>query len=291
MQWDPPPIRRLRTYQELLADGRTRGELRYGRDSGKFLRVVHNVYIEGPAPPSDFDVALAHMFRRGVPAWGLVAGRVYDLDAVHDLLPPAVSRRPRVDLGGEPRHVRGVLCASPLQTMVDLATMLDDDRWEQANESALHKGLFSVDDELALISELSARRTPGVARMRRVLSLRPDGAPPTESRLETIAIQIARKAEDVPEPTRQHVVRNRHGEFVARLDVSWPELGGFLELDGLGHRQQPVHDATRESAVVAATGWLCNRMTWREAYNNTKWAARRLSEFIAQARRRPLPSN
>jgi hypothetical protein len=173
---------------------------------------------------------------------------------------------------------------------IDRGAFLDDARWEQANESGLHKKLFTIEDELALLSQLSARHTPGVARMRRVLALRPPGAVPTESRLETIAIQIARKAEEVPEPTRQHVVHNRHGDFVARVDVSWPELGGFLELDGLGHRNQPVYDATRESAVVAATGWLPNRMTWREAYRNGTWAARRMTEFIAQTRRRPLPS-
>jgi very-short-patch-repair endonuclease len=84
-------------------------------------------------------------------------------------------------------------------------------------------------------------------------------------------------------------VRNRHDEFVARVDLAWPDLGGFLELDGLGHRGQPVYDSSRESAVVAATGWLPNRMTWREAYDNAAWAARRMSEFIAQVRRRPLP--
>jgi hypothetical protein len=229
------------------------------------------------------------MIRAGEPAWGLVAARLYDLDAVHDLDPPAVHRRRAPDLGGEPRVTRRTLCTSPLQVMIDLATILGDDRWEQANESALHKKLFTIDEELALLGDLSARHTPGVGRMRRVLALRPPGAAATQSRLETIAVQIARTAEGVPEPTRQFVVRNRHDDFVARLDVAWPDLGGFLELDGLGHRGQPVHDATRESAVVNATGWLPNRMTWRECYGNPKWAARRMSEFIAQARRRPMP--
>ncbi|HVV35365.1 MAG TPA: hypothetical protein VHC63_02095 [Acidimicrobiales bacterium] len=254
-----------------------------------FTQVVHGVYAEGSAPPTPFDEALARMVRQDIPAWGLVAARLYDLDAVHDLDPPPVSRRRMPDLGGEPRVARGALCTSPLQTMIDLATLLGDDRWEQANESALHKKLFTIDDELALLGDLSARHTPGVGRMRRVLDLRPPNAPPTESRLETIAIQIARRAEGVPEPTRQFVVRNRYDEFVARVDVAWPEPGGFLELDGLGHRNQPVYDATRESAVVAATGWLPNRMTWRESYRNPDWAARRMTEFLAQARRRPLP--
>jgi hypothetical protein len=289
--WDPPKPRRLFTYEQLLAEGRTRGELRYGKDHDQFVRVIHGIYAEGAEPPTPHQIALARMVSRGEPAWGLVAARIYDLDAVHDLEPPPVSRRRADDLGGEPRFVEGTLCASPLQVMIDLATFLGDDRWEQANESALHKKLFTIDDELALLSELTTRRTPGVARMRRVLALRPPGAPPTESRLETLAIQIARTADGVPEPTRQHVVYNRYGEFVARVDLSWPELGAFKELDGLGHRGQPVYDATRESAVVAATGWLPNRMTWRESYGNPRWAARRMSEFIAQARRRPLPDN
>lgn len=292
MNWDPPPVRRLFTRADLLAEGRTRGDLRYGKDRELFVQVIHGIYAEGSEPPTPFDVALARMRRSGSPTWGLVAARLYDFDAVHDLAPPdGIKRRRAHDLGGEPRLVRGVVCTSPLQVMVDLATVLDDDRWEQANESGLHKRLFTIDEELALLSELNVRRTPGVARMRRVLALRPDGAAPTESRLETIAVQLARRAEDVPEPTRQHVVNNRHGDFVARLDVSWPELGGFLELDGLGHRNQPVYDATRESSVVNATGWLPNRMTWREAYGNPRWAARRMTEFLAQVRRRPLPSD
>ncbi|HVV35112.1 MAG TPA: hypothetical protein VHC63_00805 [Acidimicrobiales bacterium] len=252
--------------------------------------MIRGVYADGPGERTAVELALAHMIRDDVPAWGLVAATIYDLDAVHDLAIPEPWRRRAPDLGGEPRVVDGVLCASPLQTMIDLATILDDDRWEQANESALHKKLFTIDDEVALLGDLSARRTPGVTRMRRVLALRPVGAPPTESRLETIAVQIARHTEGVPEPTRQHRVFNEHAEFVARVDLSWPDLGVFKELDGLGHRGQPVYDASRESAVVAATGWLCHRMTWHEAYRAPKWAGRRMLQIIEQARRRPMPS-
>jgi hypothetical protein len=284
--WQPEPRRRLFTPRQWRDEGRTQEELRWAEDRGSCPRIIRGIYADGPGAPTAVEFALAHMIRDDVPAWGLVAASVYDLDAVHDVAIPEPMRRRAPDLGGEPRVVDGLLCASPLQTMLDLAVLLDDDRWEQANESGLHKGLFTIDEELAFLGDLSAKRTPGVALMRRVLALRPPGAVPTESRLETIAIQLSRIAEGVPEPTRQHVAHNRHGDFVARLDVSWPDLGGFLELDGLGHRGQPVYDATRESSVVNATGWLPNRMTWREA-NIKKWAARRMSEFIAQVRRRP----
>jgi very-short-patch-repair endonuclease len=74
-------------------------------------------------------------------------------------------------------------------------------------------------------------------------------------------VQLAREVEGVPEPTRQFVVVDRNGLFVARVDLCWAEFGAFLELDGRHHKDQPVYDARRETAVVAATGWLAGRFT------------------------------
>ena len=120
-----------------------------------------------------------------------------------------------------------------------------------------------------------------------MLALRPAGAPPTESLLETLAVQLIRDA-GLPEPTRQFVVWDDHGVFVARLDLCWPELGLFLELDGEHHKGQPVYDANRETAIVAAKGWLCGRFTWTEIVRYPAATRRRLAALIDQARRRPL---
>ena len=104
--------------------------------------------------------------------------------------------------------------------------------------------------------------------------------------LETRFIQLARSA-GTPTPTRQHEV-TAHGRHVATVDVAWPELGVFAELDGELHKDQPVHDAARETAVVAATGWLCCRFTWTAVVLNPTPTKRRLLEVLAQARRRPI---
>ena len=112
-------------------------------------------------------------------------------------------------------------------------------------------------DELeSLLPELGRGRIPGTARIRRVLALRPPGAPPTESLLETLMVQLARTVPGLPEPVRQLEVE------WARVDLAWPDLGLFVELDGQQHKDQPLYDARRETAVVAATGWLCGRFTW-----------------------------
>jgi hypothetical protein len=45
----------------------------------------------------------------------------------------------------------------------------------------------------------------------------------------------------------------------------------------------------RETAVVAATGWLCGRFTWHEVVRIPVTTTRRLAALLAQAHRRPLP--
>ena len=119
---------------------------------------------------------------------------------------------------------------------------------------------------------------------RRVLGRRPAGAPPTESLLETLMVQLARTVRGLPEPVRQLQIGH------ARLDLAWPQLGLFVELDGQHHKDQPVYDARRETAVVAATGWLCGRFTWTEVVHMPNTTSRRLAEVAEQARRRPVSS-
>ena len=161
-------------------------------------------------------------------------------------------------------------------------------RWEQALESALRKRLIRLGDLEDLLAELGRRRTPGVGRIRRVLELRPDGAPPTGSILETLFVQLRRRVPGSTEPLRQVEVRNAHGETVGFADFAWPELGLFIELDGQHHEGQPVHDARRETAMVAATGWLVGRFTWDEIVRHPVATARRLEELLRQAAARPV---
>ena len=101
-------------------------------------------------------------------------------------------------------------------------------------------------------------------------------------------VQLARNVEGLPAPVRQHVLSSRAGNFVAQIDLCWPELGLFIELDGEHHKGQPVYDARRETAVVALTGWLCGRFTWTEVTRIPRTTARRLGELADAARSRPL---
>ena len=264
-------MRRLFTSAEC---GLTNHALKWGEQTGKWRRVQQGIYAEGPEDPTPFDRARAKVMASGSPARGSLAGLLFGLDSI--TLDGAPTRRTAPE---STTMVAGLRCADPRTVLLDLAATLDDDTWEQALESALRKRLVT----LASFDDLP--RVPGVKRIRRVLTRRGDG-PPTESLLETLAVQLCRTVPDLPRPVRQHRITLDDGTFVARVDLCWPHLAIFLELDGQGHKRQPVYDAARQTAVVAATGWLVLRFTWREVTRTPKTCARRLAQAL-KARRLP----
>ena len=277
-------MRRLFTADDAAAAGLTRAALRWG-DGVRWRRLERQVYLEGPEPPGPIDLARARVLAAQTVARGGLAGVLLGLDSVTVDARPTRRRPPpaeRVIQAG------GVPCADGFQTLLDLAALVDDLVWEQALESALRLRLVTVEELEAILPELGRARAPGAARIRRVLARRPPGAPPTESLLETLMVQLIRRVPGLPPPTRQFRVVNAHGEVIARVDLCWPELGLFIELDGQHHPGQPKHDAARQTAISAATGWLVGRFTWDEVVRNPNVTARRLAALVDQARRRPM---
>jgi very-short-patch-repair endonuclease len=257
------------------SDGLTEAELRWGERKGRWRRADRGVWAEGPEELTPLERARAAVMATSGVASHHLAGVLHGLDAVTldgtwvTLSRTANGRRERVSRRDVPLErvvtVAGHRCTDGTQTLVDLAASLDDLRWEQALESALRKRLTSVDD---------VRKAN-----ERVMRLRPRGAPPTESLLETLMVQLIRTVPGLPEPVRQLWIE----EARARLDLAWPELGLFVELDGQHHLGQPVYDSRRETAVVAATGWLCGRFTWREVVHVPNSTGRRLAALAARA--------
>ena len=283
-------MRRPFTSRDAYARGISPSALKWLVRSNRIQRVIRGVYVDGSEPPTRDEVALAHVVATGGVASGPLAGLLYELDSIQMSMPFVTVDAHRSGARPEVRcldlsplsvvDVKGYRCTDGLQTMLDLATSLCDLEWEQALESALRKKLLTVDTLSVELKRQGESRVPGTRRIRRVLELRPDGAPPTESVLETMMVQLIRTTPGLPEPARQVEVRNRHGDFIARVDLAWPTLGVFLELDGQQHKDQPVYDANRETRVVATTGWLPGRFTWTEVTRVPNTTARRLLELL-----------
>jgi very-short-patch-repair endonuclease len=248
---------------------------------------MRGVYAEGPDAPGPLDRARAHVLVSGCPARGALAAELHHLEGLYTVAAVPTRRPP---LSDRVVTIEGVRCVDALQTLVDLAETMDDDRWEQALESALRKRLIKISDLEAALPDLGRARTPGTARIRRVLARRPQGAPPTESLLETLMVQLVRRA-GLPDPVRQREIYDEDGSFVARVDLCWPDVGLFVELDGQHHKSQPLYDARRETAVVAATGWLVGRFTWHEVVAARNATIRRLTALFDRSRRRPITAS
>lgn len=279
--------------------GMTASAVRWAEKQGQCVRVVANAYRWRAEPITPVERTMAVVVASAGAASGYLAARLLDVDIWP---PPAVAADVTVspDTGKRlPARVRrrwlapqdvvqvnGFDCTSPVQTVIDLAADVTDEQCEQNVEWLLRQRTITADELRATVDEAGLSRVKGVTRLRGVLDRRPPGVPPTGSLLETLFLQLTRRADRVPEPQRQVVVENAAGRFVAQVDFAWRDLGVFIELDGMSYHGQPVYDATRETAVVAATGWLCGRFTWREVTRTPTHTARVLAGVIGQGRRR-----
>ena len=278
-------MRRLFTTADALRAGVSEMALRWGVRQGRWRRAMRGVYAEGREPVLRLDRARAEVLMSGSVARGRLAGVLLDLDGVVLGPPHTFGRAVPSDAAV---IVDGVPCTGGLQTLIDLAGVVSDDVWEQALECVLRRRLATIGQLDARLPELARTRTPGTGRIRRVLDRRGRSVPPTGSLLETLMVQLARRVAGLDAPQRQVLVETSHGDFVAFVDLAWPELGVFLELDGQQHKGQPVYDARRQTSVTAAKGWLCGRFTWDEVTRIPAVSARKLAEVIEQARLRPV---
>ncbi len=275
-------MRELRTVERVLASGKTEDHIRWALKTGRWTHVAHGVVGRGSEPPSALDKARATALITGGVCHGLVAGELHRFDNVYAGEPEVlVSRNFSGRRSGVTRtiampsaaRVGQVRCTHPADTLLELASRLDDDHWEQALEFCLRKR--HVTREQLAEWAMTDRRIRRVVKARGAIDV-----PHTDSLLETLAIQLIRLA-GLPPPVRQYEVRDpKSGRIVARCDLAWPELGIFLELDGQHHADQPVYDARRQTLVTAITGWRCARMTWDDVVGKPAWCAEQLAALL-----------
>ena len=252
---------------DAVDSGITADALNWGTRKGAWSTGARGAFFTGGERVSLVDRSIAEAWVTGGTVSGGPAGELFGLDSVTAVrvdftVPRGQSNQRegarRRDLGPDRvTVVEGVVVTSGLQTLLDLAAEVSDVVWEQVLESALRKKLTSIAEIEAALPAMSKARIPGVRCIRRVLALRPAGAPPTESLLETLAVQMIRSA-GLPTPQRQVEVFTADGRFVARVDLAWPELGVFLELDGQGS-QGSTGVRRREADSHRGNDWMARR--------------------------------
>src|ERR1043166_7172089 len=136
-------MRELYTMQDFAARGLTRAAIRWGERHGKWRSICRGVWGAGPDDPSAMDRFRAMLVAAGGIADGEFAGFLHGYDSLDrfEYVTPSfvVAGSSSARKGGRRRllppdrvvEVAGHRCTNPLQTLLDLASVLTDLRWEQ----------------------------------------------------------------------------------------------------------------------------------------------------------------
>jgi len=174
----------------------------------------------------------------------------------------------------------GIPVTSVRRTLVDIGSVVPQDRLEKCVERALFRGMTSAGALWAYLDQVGRQGRRGVQPLRTVLELR-GRVPATESDLETEMVQLLRRA-GLPNPVRQHEVVVASRRF--RIDLAYPALKIAIELDGdephFGARKTDADD-TRDG-LLQLGGWLTQHFTKRHIRNESHETAARMWDAVRQ---------
>jgi len=174
-------------------------------------------------------------------------------DPIHVTVRGSTGRRRRRDIFVHRRTVlatsditrrQAIPVTTPVCTLIDLATRLDDRQLEAAINEADKRDLVHPDELRSALDKVRPR--PGVRLLREVLE-RPTFTL-TDSELERRFLPIVQRAGLDPPLTGQYV-----NGF--KVDFYWPDLGLIVETDGLRYHRTPAQqarDRLRDQAHAAA---------------------------------------
>ena len=203
------------------------------------------MYVIAGAPDSWFQQVRVAVGSSGAWASHRTAAALWRLDGfstgrIEVLVPYGKRRRRTAWRVHETRAIRGVdldeidgiAVTSLARTLIDLAAVSHPIRVAQALDHACRHRPGTLQDVSARHAELARRGRRGIVLMRRLLEERLGTGRFAESGFETRTVHVVRAA-GLPEPELQHRVQD--GDFVAYLDLAWPDIRWMVECDSLAH--------------------------------------------------------
>ncbi len=305
---DPEPSGRpgILTMPDALHAGLTRDAVASRVRRGRLDRAFRGTYVDpGRAVDDGFPLALhaaaAHL---GVEACAVIASalRVYGIDGVvgdrlpEFALPPGLERRQRPGVvlhfwevhPADIVEIDGLNVTSPIRTLADACRLLPRLQAVSCLDSALHKGVVTLDD-LSAIRGAMSRRPGCVSGRRRLLECRPGAQSPLETRVRLRADDagMSPDALQVPIVDADGVLLG-YGDMGFRLpDGNWL----IVEADGHEVHELPealLHDRRRQNAFLASAGARIVRFTWDDTAAPS-YIPSVLRPLLSEARWRPSP--
>ena len=276
-------MRELRTAAALAAEGITRDRIKWALKTRRWTLIIRGVYGRGPDTPSPMDILRATALATGGALDAVATAQLGGWDGVERWGPHVLVAANMSGKRGWTRRVRELPTRTveeaqvpsllPADALRELADVLDDIHWEQALEYCLRKTLVTPNE----IAEWHHARVRRVIRLRGGLLV-----PPTESLLETLAVQLIRQDPRIPRPVRQFTIYDADGNFVGRPDLCWPDLASSSSSTGRDTRTNPSTTPTakraspsrRAGAAVALRGSKCANFRKRRSEISPRWSFR-----------------
>ena len=159
------------------------------------------------------------------------------------------------------------------RTLGDLGAVLTQDRVERALESALYRGLTTVQRLSDWVARSRRKGLRGVATLAGLLEERDPSQAPAESLFETDFYRLLKESR-FSDARFQFAVFDAAG-FIGRLDVAYPEKKVGVEAHSLrwhSPRERVKRDAERHNRLTAAG--------WRVLYETYETLNRRPQEIL-----------
>jgi hypothetical protein len=153
--------------------------------------------------------------------------------------------------------IDGMATTTPARTAFDLGRRGRHEIAVIRLDALAHATGLKPDDISALVDRHKGAR--GIVQLRNVVDLMDGGAEsPQETRTRLLLINAG-----FPRPKTQIVVCNDYGEFVARIDMGWPEWRVGVQYDGPQHWTDPERHARDidQQAELQALDWRIIRVS------------------------------
>jgi very-short-patch-repair endonuclease len=249
--------------------------------SGEVERVHPRVYRFAAAPSSLAQRAKAATLYAGERAWvshRTAAFKLGMIDRSHGTI-ELISERDlrggtdlKVRLGRVPRShtiVRdGIPMTNSIRTMVDLASVLADERLEFVLDHCLYEGLVEVGRLMQCAESLGVAGRRRTRVLKDLLCVRGEGLAVPLTVLERQFLKVVRSG-GLDEPEKQVTVESDSSK-TWRLDFVYPQHKVLIEVDGRrwhAGRQQARSDRHRDN-VMNVRGWVVLRFTWEDVMND-----------------------
>lgn len=171
----------------------------------------------------------------------------------------------------------GLPATSTVRTILDLPAVAPPFLVAKALDDACRRSPHMLDAIIRRHHELPRRGRRGAVLMSALLSERL-GEPVGDNDFETLAIRLVRSI-CLPDPVPQFRVRD--DDFVAYLDLAWPDIRWWVECDGLGsHSGKAAHEWDRmRRRRLKRLGWDGVEITYDDVTSRLEACGRDLRDL------------